>query len=120
MSSLKLVYGDTYETDIKKDYELQIIKLFANNIANKEFTLSYNSCKIWERNNLSGEIITKIIEEAQSINPDIRLTHVNKNSKYINMFPCLIEGAVEYFVLTDLKDGVMYSIYITPEKMNVF
>jgi hypothetical protein len=55
----------------------------------------------------------------QELNEYIRLTHVNKKSKFINMFPTLIIEPVEYFILTDLKDGVFYSIYITPEKMNV-
>jgi|694.fasta_scaffold40265_5 hypothetical protein len=120
MASLKAVYGDTYDMDIKTDYINHVVNLYANNIANKEFILTYNSSKMWVNCNLPQDIITNLIITAQNLNPKIRLTHVNKNSKYINIFPALIKGAVEYFILTDLKENVFYSLYITPDKMSVF
>ena len=68
---------------------------------------------------LDTDIITQLITKVQELNQYVRLTHVNKKSKYINMFPTLLEDPVEYFILTDLKEGVFYSLYITPDKINV-
>jgi len=119
MSSLNLVYGDSYKSDSINDQRNQLINIFANNIANKELTYSINNCKLWTDNNIQSDIITQLITKVQELNQYVRLTHVNKKSKYINMFPTLLEDPVEYFILTDLKEGVFYSLYITPDKINV-
>ena len=119
MTSIKLVYGDNFVNDSLSDNINQLINIFATNLANKEFNLTINNSKLWKDDNIPINLIEKLMETTQKYNEKMRLTHVNKKSKFINMFPILISGPVEYFVLTDIEEKVFYSIFITPEKISV-
>lgn len=119
MASIKSVYGSTFHEDSINNHSTNLINLFSTNLANKEFTFSISSCDLWNNNGLSKEIILKLINAVQVKNPSVRLTHISKNSHYINMFPYIIKTAAEYFILTDLTDRKFYSIYITPDKIDV-
>ena len=121
MSSIEVVYGSNFKKESLDDQIKQIINIISNNLSNKEFIFHTSTCKLWDESlkNININYITELIMNVQSKNPYFRLTHVNKNSKYINMFPSLCEKNAEYFILTDLNEGVFYSIYITPEKMDV-
>ena len=71
---------------------------------------------------MSKEAIKLLLGQVQRSNNKFRITHVSKTSKSINMFPYLINGNVEYFVVTDLSEDKVqiYSIYVTPNRMEPF
>lgn len=119
MASIKSVYGSTFHEDSIKNHSTNLVNLFSTNLSNKEFAFSISSCDLWRNNSLPNEIILNLIMAVQTKNPSVRLTHISKDSNYINMFPYILKSAAEYFILTDLTDRKFYSIYITPEKMDV-
>jgi len=119
MASLKNVYGDNFnEISLKTNVD-SIINLFSSNIAHKEFKYTINTCSLWKDNDLNPNVINGLIDRVVKLNPKMRLTHINKYTKYVNIFPILISNKVEYFILTDLNSRNAYHIYITPEKMDV-
>ena len=119
MADIRSVYGNTFQEDSIKSHSSNLVKLFSTNLANKEFAFSISSCDLWHNNSLSSSIILQLIDAVQTKNKSMRLTHVAKQSKYINMFPYILKTPAEYFILTDLNDRKFYSVYITPEKIDI-
>jgi hypothetical protein len=78
---------------------------------------------MWEGNNMKKDIIKTMLGQVHAMNSNMRLVHVSKTSDDINMFPYLIIGPVEYFVLVDMTGGdktQLYSLYITPTNMSSY
>lgn len=119
MADIRSVYGNTFQQDSINNHTENLVKLFSTNLANKEFTFSISSCDLWHNGALSQDVIIKLIDAVQTKNKALRLTHVAKQSDFINMFPYILKSPAEYFILTDLNERKFYSIYITPEKIDV-
>ena len=122
MAEIGEVYGKNYENDAVIGKMKYAAKILASNIAHKNFTFRFDSQSMWNKHNMTEESIKILIKQTQIINPQFRMTHVSKSSDKVNMFPYLINGAVEYFVITDLsgEKTMLYSIYITPSVMEPF
>jgi hypothetical protein len=123
MASLNAVYGDNFQAVAVKDKALYVAKLHATNITHKQFSFRQESLEMWQGNNMKPEIITTIVQMVMSINNGFRLIHIPKTSERINIFPYLIDGPVEYFVVVDfsISDKTqLYSIYITPQQMEAY
>ena len=119
MASISAVYGKTFQQDAERDHTDHVLQLFSTNLANKEFSISVNTCDLWKNSNINPKLIVSLIQEVQRKNNAMRLTHVDKNTNWINIFPITAACSAEYFILTDLTEGKFYSVYITPEKMDV-
>jgi hypothetical protein len=119
MADIRSVYGNSFQEESIKQHSGNLVKLFSTNLANKEFKFNISSCDLWHNNSLSTDIVMQLISSVQAKNQSMRLTHVAKQSSYINMFPYILKTPAEYFILTDLKERKFYSIYITPEKIDV-
>jgi len=123
MASIGEVYGTDFQDRSVHDKAIYAAKLFATNIAHKQFSFNNDGSAMWKGYNMKPEIIEALLGSIPAINPQLRLTHISKTSPDINMFPYLINGAVEYFVLIDMSTSSkvqLYSIYITPTKMEAF
>ena len=80
---------------------------------------------MWDGNNMKGEIIQALLAHVKSVNQDMRIVNIKKTSEDINMFPYLINGPVEYFLVFDAEHAAkgktqIYSLYITPLKMDSY
>lgn len=122
MASIGEVYGNDFQQKALYDKAVYIAKLYASNIVHKQFTFRNEGQSMWNGNNMKPEIIQALIQQVQSNNSKFRLKHIGKTSSDINMFPYLINGAVEYFVVVDMsgEHTQLYSIYITPNRMEAF
>jgi hypothetical protein len=122
MASIGEVYGDNFQTKAVHDKAAYVAKLYAANIVHKQLSFRNEGYTMWNGNNMKPEIITTLIQQVVGNNPQFRLVHVSKTSKDTNMFPYLINGAVEYFIVVDMsgKKTQLYSIYITPTQMEAF
>jgi hypothetical protein len=119
MADIRAVYGNTFKEESVQQHSENLVKLFSTNLANKEFKFNISSCDLWNNNILSQDIILSLITAVQAKNQAMRLTHVSKQSKFINMFPYILKTPAEYFILTDLNERKFYSVYITPEKIDI-
>lgn len=123
MASLNAVYGDKFQEQAIKDKALYVAKLYATNIVHRQFAFRQESIEMWQGCNMKPDIIQIIMQLVPSINNGFRLMHIPKTSNRINIFPYLIDGPVEYFVVVDFTNQnktQMYSIYITPQSMEVY
>lgn len=123
MASIGDVYGSGFHDTAVKDRALYAAKLYATNIVHRQFSFRNDSYEMWDGNNMKKDIIAALLTHVQRANSDMRLIHVNKTTTDINMFPYLIIGPVEYFVLVDMsarEKTQLYSIYITPTHMSSY
>ena len=122
MASIGEVYGSNFQTDSALEKAKHGSRIFASNIVHKHFSTRHEAPEMWKGNNMKPEAITALVRQVCMNNPQFRAVHVSKVSDKVNMFPYLINGAVEYFVIVELteKQTQMYSIYITPTHMEAF
>jgi hypothetical protein len=122
MASIGEVYGNDFQQKAVHDKAVYVAKLYAANIAHLQFNFRNEGQSMWNGNNMKPEIIQALAQQVQANNPKFRLKHISKTSGDINMFPYLINGAVEYFVVVDMSGNrtQLYSIYITPNRMEAF
>lgn len=122
MADINEIYGSNYQQESNEDRMKYAVKLLGTNIANKQFVLRLDSSAMWKDGNMSNDAIKMLLGQVQRTNNKFRITHVSKRSKSVNMFPYLINGNVEYFVITDLSSDKVqiYSVYITPNRMEPF
>jgi hypothetical protein len=122
MASIGEVYGQDFQEKAVYDKAEYVAKLYASNIAHKQFSFHNEGSAMWIKNNMKPEIINALIKQVAMNNQKFRMVHIVKTSPNINMFPYLINGAVEYFVVVDLtgKKIALYSIYITPTQMEAY
>lgn len=122
MASIGEVYGNNFQTKAVHDKAAYVAKLYAANIVHKQFSFRNEGHNMFMNNNMKPEMIETLIHQVRTNNPKFRLVHVKKTSNDINMFPYLINGAVEYFIIIDMsgKQTQLYSVYITPTQMEAF
>jgi hypothetical protein len=122
MASIGEVYGQDFQVKAVHDKAEYVAKLYASNIAHKQFSFHNEGSAMWNQNNMKPEIIASLINQVPMNNAKFRMVHIDKTSANINMFPYLINGAVEYFIVVDLsgKKIQLYSIYITPTQMEAY
>lgn len=122
MANIGEVYGNNFQEKAIHDKATYVAKLYASNMVHKQFSFRNDGQAMWNGNNMKPAIISAMVEQVQKNSPKFRLTHVPKTSSEINMFPYLINGAVEYFVLVDMSGDItqLYSVYITPTQMEAF
>lgn len=119
MAQIGEVYGENYREQSKFDRMKYAVKLIAMNMANKNFAFRHDSGDMWKEHNMSLDAIKLLMRQVQTVNPKLRVTHIDKTTNKINIFPVLVNGPVEYFVITDLSEPQikLYSVYITPSLM---
>lgn len=122
MASIGEVYGQNFKQQASHDKAVYVAKLYASNIVHKQFNFSNEGAAMWNGNNMKPEIIKALSEQVRTNDSKFRLVHISKTGPDINMFPYLVNGAVEYFVVVEMiQDKVqLYSIYITPNRMEAF
>lgn len=122
MADIGDVYGKDYSQQSRLGRMRHSVKLIGNNIAHRKLSFRHDSGFMWQGQNMQREAIVGLIQQVQSVNPQLRLTHVAKTSDKVNMFPFLVNGPVEYFVLTDLtgKEVKLFSLYVSPSIMEAF
>jgi hypothetical protein len=125
MASISEVYGNRFVESASLDKAIHAVKLYATNIAHKQFSFRNEVADMWVKNNMKPEIINALVSHVTLVNANMHIVHVPKTSKDINMFPYLINGPVEYFVVFDTENSVkgktqLYSIYITTLKMEAY
>ena len=124
MSSINEVYGSSFQENAVKDKAMYAAKLYATNIAHKQFNFRNESPDMWVGHNMRPDVIPAFLSLVPSVNPNMRLIHVPKmDQEKINMFPYLIKGPVEYFILVDMSPKTktqLYSLFITPFNMDAF
>ncbi len=115
MASINEVYGNNYQDDALIDAIKSNVRIITNNITNQKINFRYDSKSMWSGMNMNHKAVKMLIDSINNTNT-LRLTYIDKRSNKVAMFPYLVNGAVEYFVLTDMsKNPVkLYSIYITP------
>jgi hypothetical protein len=121
MASISEAYGSNYKEQSCKDAIMANVRLITNNIINRKLTFRYDSRTMWSNLNMKQSAIEVLTSE---INKDskTRIKHIPKTSQDTSMFPYLINGPVEYFVIVDLKTTPVkiYSIYISPTLIEAF
>ena len=122
MASINDVYGNDFKARALHDKAAYVAKLYAANIVHKQFNFRNEGVSMWNGNNMKPEIISSLIQQVIGNNNKFRLYHVNKTTPEVNMFPYLINGPVEYFIVVDMTGDKtqLYSIYITPNRMEAF
>lgn len=122
MAQIGEVYGTNYSEQSKIERMKYAVKLISANIANKNLMFRHDSSEMWAGNNMRKEAIKMLMEQVQRLNPKFKITYVDKTTSKVNMFPYLINGPVEYFVVTDLSEDQikLYQIYVTPSLMEAF
>ena len=125
MASINEVYGNNFKESATLDKASYAAKLYATNIAHKQFNFRNESQEMWNGNNMKPEVIQILTSQPSAINANIRVVHISKTSADLNMFPYLINGPVEYFVVVDTEGTAagrtqIYSIYVTPMKMEAY
>ena len=122
MAQIGEVYGTNYSEQSKIERMKYAVKLISANIANKNLMFRHDSSEMWAGNNMHKEAIKMLMEQVQRLNPKFKITYVDKTTSKVNMFPYLINGPVEYFVVTDLSEDQikLYQIYVTPSLMEAF
>jgi hypothetical protein len=125
MASINEVYGNNFKEHATLDKATYAAKLYSTNIAHKQFNFRNESNDMFTGNNMKPEVINLLVNQPMAINPNIRVVHISKTSNDINMFPYLINGPVEYFIVVDTEGAAsgntkIYSIYITPMKMEAY
>jgi hypothetical protein len=125
MASINEVYGNNFREAASSDKANYAAKLYATNIAHKQFNFRNEAPEMWQGNNMKQSAIQVITTQPSTINNNLRVVHIPKTSKDINMFPYLINGPVEYFVVVDTEHMAsgktqIYSIYITSMKMEAY
>jgi hypothetical protein len=125
MASINEVYGNNFKETALMDKATYAAKLFSTNIAHKQFNFRNEAPEMWQGNNMRPEAIGVITSHPTTINPNLKVVHIKKTSPDVNMFPYLINGPVEYFVVVDTEkttDGKtqIYSVYITNLKMEAY
>ena len=103
MAEIGEVYGNNYQEQSEVERIRYATKIIGTNIGHKKFSFRYDSGVLWQNNNMKNAGIKMIISQTQKVNTHFKLTHVDKRTDKVNMFPSLINGPVEYFVLTDLS-----------------
>ena len=121
MASIAEAYGSNYQEKSCTEAIISNARLISNNIANRKFTFRYSSNAMWSGANMKLEGI-KVLVDLCNQNPGTRIKHISKTGPDTVMFPYLINGPVEYFVVVDLKSNPtqLYSIYITPTLVEAF
>jgi hypothetical protein len=123
MASINEVYGKQFQEKAVLDKALNAAKLLSSNIAHKQFNFRNESPDMWNGNNMKAEVIQTLVNTPSTMNPNLRVIHIRKTSNEIDMFPYLINGPVEYFVVIEMSGEAatrIYSIYITSMKMEAF
>lgn len=125
MASINEVYGNNFKETATMDKAVYAAKLLATNIAHKQFNFRNEAPEMWQGNNMKPDVIRALTSHASSANPNLRVIHINKTSKDVNMFPFLINGPVEYFIVVDTEHTAkgktqIYSVYITNMKMEAY
>lgn len=120
MAELQEVFGQNYNVESCLQRVNYSAKILAVNIAKLNFKLRHASDSLWNGNNMRPEALRLIINKVQEVNPKFRIECIDKTSKTVNMFPYLIDGAVEYFRIVDLDRKRIYLIYVTPINMEPY
>ena len=120
MASVQEVYGTNYNVEACYQRLNYSAKVLSANISELSFKIRHDSEYMWQGNNMKPEATKLLVEKVQNMNPSFIMTHVDKRSKEINMFPYLIDGEVEYFRIVDLRKCRIYLIYITPFNIEPF
>lgn len=122
MASIGEVYGTDFQSNATLEKARYNARIFASNIVHKQFSFRNECSDMWDKNNMKPEIIKYLTEQVRVNNPKFRMVYIPKTSEDVNMFPYLINGAVEYFVVTDMstQSVQLYSIYLTPTFMEAF
>lgn len=123
MSNISEVYGDSFQKKAVLDKALYAIKLYASNIAHKQFSFRNENNDMWQGHDMKPEVLQAFETYIKQNNKNMRIVHVDKgDAQSMNMFPYLIKGAVEYFVVVDMGTSKtqLYSLYITPLKMEAY
>jgi hypothetical protein len=124
MSSISEVYGNTFQETSIREKGLYAVKLYASNIGHKQFNFRNDTPELWSGNNIKSEFIQAFQSAVRHSNAKMRIVHMNKfNPVEMNVFPYLIKGPVEYFILVDMTPEhktQLYSFYITPFNMDAF
>jgi hypothetical protein len=125
MAKIGEVYGQNFDSQSRQSKATYAANLYARNIVHREFNFRNSSKEMWNGNNMKPEIIQFLVDQVKRNNNMFRLVHIAKSGSKarLQIFPYLINGAVEYFTVVDLsnKDKTqIYSIYITPEMMEAY
>jgi len=120
MASVNEVYGNNFAERAQIDKAIYVGKLCGTNIAHKQFNFRNDNSAMWVGGRLRPEALQSLIETVKTVNPNMRLVYADKTTSAINRFPYLINGLVEYFNAIELKEGQIYSLYITASQMEVF
>lgn len=125
MASIGEVYGSNFQQQASLDKAMHAANIYAQNIAHKQFKFRNDSSDMWNGNNMKPEVIVALKRQCQVNNPNVELVHISKTSNMINVYPSLINGAVEYFMLVDTEHSdkgktQVYSLYITPNHMSAY
>lgn len=120
MASVKEVYGTNYNVEACYQRMNYSAKILASNIANLNFKIRHDSEYMWNSNNMKPDAIKLMTDKVQNINPKFKITHIPKTSQLVNMFPYLINGAVEYFRILDTDKNRLYLLYITPFNLEAY
>jgi len=120
MASVQEVYGNNYNLEACYQRLNYSAKVLATNIAELNFKIRHDSQYLWLNNNMKPEAIKLIIDKVHNINSRFVMERIDKTSQMVNMFPYLIDGAVEYFRIVDLQRYRIYLLYITPFNIEAY
>ena len=124
MSSINEVYGSEYHEKSIMEKAVYNMKLYASNIAHKQFSFRNETPDMWQGLNMKKEVLPALSTFVRQNNPNMRVIHLNKmNSADMAILPYLVKGPVEYFIIVDMtpvEKTQLYSLYITPTVMEPF
>jgi hypothetical protein len=132
MASINEVYGQNFQQVAKQGKADYAVNLYAVNLSHREFNFRNDSQDMWQTkpqdpNNMLPSSIQLLIRTVSLQNKHLTVLHIPKTSPEMNMFPYLINGPVEYFVMIDTEPVAnnaqpanVYLFYITPYKMAAY
>jgi hypothetical protein len=120
MSTINEVYGSDFTQEAFAARVSHITDLISSNFANLNFKLRHDFSSVFRTGGMDPREINQIIARTNALNPDILVTHINKETEDIKMIPYFITIPVEYFRIIDLLRQKIYLVYVSTQNMEAY
>jgi|SRR3990172_7400099 len=120
MATIDDVYGTNFNQEAFAGRVNHIVDLIASNFANLSFQLRHNYSPVFRRGGMDPKEIAQIVAKTQTLNPNLIVTPIDKNSEQVRMLPYLLTIPAEYFRVTDISRQKIYLVYVSTENMEAY
>ena len=120
MATIDDVYGKNFNREAFAGRVNHIVDLISSNFANLSFQLRHNYSPLFRQGGMDPREIAEIVAKTRTLNPNLLVTPINKNTDEVRMLPYLLTIPAEYFRITDLAHQKIYLVYVSTESMEAY